>query len=188
MLEKTVGKTSPEKGGEAGPDKFRFCRHCHTNFDTPAELRAHAVRAKVFCEFCKTTLSDTKEHEMHMLEEHPMDDTCQFCGAYIPDVEGLAYHIRKHTTMGPIHYRCFGCMKMFKSSKEKEKHPCVAYACPKCNEPQTGPEGLDEHLKEAHKSSEPKTVPLKRGKGRPRHFPVGGEASAPIDEPDEPAR
>jgi len=173
-LEKTItpgisSSFNQKAPGENGPDKSTFCFHCHTSFNTSAELRAHGMKAGVFCEFCKKTLPDTNEYEMHMLEEHPMDDTCQFCGAYIPNKAGLEIHIRRHTNIGPIHYKCFGCNQMFRSSKDKDEHACIAFACPKCNQPQKGPDGLEEHMKSGHASPEPSApmsthVPRKRGR------------------------
>jgi hypothetical protein len=190
LLEKTVG--SHQKSGDVGPDKSTFCRHCHTSFETHGQLRAHAIKALVFCEFCRTTHADTKEYQMHMLEEHPMDDTCQFCGAYIPDREGLVIHIRKHTSMGPIMYKCFGCHEMFSSVSKKNDHACSAYPCPQCSEPQNGPDGLEEHLKVAHYSPEPKapaqSKAVKRSSRHQSHTTVRGKlsvASVEIDQPPQ---
>ncbi|XP_059477200.1 uncharacterized protein LOC132197726 isoform X2 [Neocloeon triangulifer] len=158
LLERTVGafpsNCDESKLTSVGPDQNTFCFHCHTSFNTPMELRAHGMKAGVFCEFCRRTLPDSGEYEMHMLEEHPMEDTCQFCGAYIPNKPALEIHIRKHTKIGPIHYKCFGCNQIFTSSKAKDEHPCVAFACPKCNMPQKGPDGLENHLATAHNEAE----------------------------------
>ncbi|XP_065338733.1 zinc finger protein 423-like isoform X2 [Cloeon dipterum] len=142
-----------------GPNKKTFCFHCHTSFNTATELRAHGIKAGVFCEFCCITLPDSNEYEMHMLEEHPSEDTCQFCGAYIPNKAGLEIHIRRHTKIGPIHYKCFGCNKMFTSSRAKDEHPCIAFACPKCGEEQSSPDGLENHLSTAHMEQQVQPTP-----------------------------
>jgi uncharacterized C2H2 Zn-finger protein len=82
-----------------------------------------------------------------------MGRTCQFCGAQFGSKTGLLLHLRKHTTMKPIFFKCFGCGDKFRTKLERQRHDCLAWPCDTCDKKFNSEEALLSHQKSnSHKT------------------------------------
>ncbi|KAF4527604.1 hypothetical protein B566_EDAN015158 [Ephemera danica] len=129
----------------AAPKHPLACLHCDMSFANHSELRHHAKEAQVYCDFCRCTLPSSMEYESHMLEMHSMGRTCQFCGAQFGNKAALSLHLRRHTSLKPIFFKCFHCGEKFHTELEKQNHPCKAWTCEVCDVRFPNEEALENH-------------------------------------------